>query len=899
MSPERWERLMALFESAERLEPADREAFLRRECPDDPELAAEVLDMLAEDVPTSFIRSPLAPRRPSRETDPCLEGREVEEFRVIRRLGSGGSGVVYLAEQPRLCRLVALKVLPREGRDERTLQRFAREAIAAAALEHPHIVAVFASGAREGREGFAWYAMRYVRGWDLNEELERQRGLRTGRSEGPLAWPPFDGPDYTAHAVERLAALADAIAHAHVKGIVHRDVKPHNVMLDERGEAHLTDFGIALDERFGSLTQTGGLQGTPFYMSPEQLRTLDQSVDHRTDVYSLGVVLYEVLSLRRPFEGRTSQEVFQRISREDPPPLSRANPRVPLDLTTIVGKAMAKKPGWRYATAAELAADLRRFLRHETIVARPPSRLERCSRWTEKHRVGVLAATAIVLALALGAAVAAGFSRHAREAAEIERIERALAADPSVLPEDELIALRLRVDELAAERSALSTELARAVARAERWFEEHRRAERDLLEAQRAVILAPVLPELGAEVQREVEDTALATFHLRAERAALLHPRDPELASLARVDSTWPRLELRLHPRHPPVPGLERARVFLRRIDSYASERGEEISVGGFPLEATAVPPGEYFVVVDLPGFGFAELRRWLRPRLEPYTFDVSLRETRAVLDLERMKAIPAGSVALAFPEPGHLGCFAAGARAEVGAFHVELATASNAEFERYLRESEDAPPELWTELGYRPDGRHLPSWSDLVRARESEWNELPAVGFTYAEALSYLEWRGLSLPLHHEAERYLRGAEGWLAPNQPPSGIAAPADAGFVNAIDPRVTPAAGSRPHYELYLIHAQAVRARPYRQAPEGLFHALGNVAEYTASGVVERYGDELYVAPYQVLILGASGWDSRVCGAPSGPLSWRAHTKWGIDAAHRRCSIGIRGIKRERP
>ncbi|MBL8901531.1 MAG: protein kinase, partial [Planctomycetes bacterium] len=709
-----------------------------------------------------------------------------------------------------------------------------------------------------------------------------QRAVQQGRFDGPLAWPPFDGPDYIAHAVERLAALAEAIQFAHDRRVVHRDVKPQNAMLDERGELLLTDFGIALDERFGTITQTGPMQGTPFYMSPEQLRALTDPVDHRTDIYSLGVVLYEALSLQKPFDGRTSQEVFERISRFEPKPLAHWNPRVPRDLATIVEKAMEQQPPWRYASAGELAADLRRFLRHESIVARPPSPAERLRRWARRKRTPLLLAAAVLLALWIGWFAATKASQRERYRAAQFTLERGFTGDPRALPHTELVALRGQVEALARLRRDLPAELAATLERAERWFDEHRRTEIAELEAQRRSALGAPVPAVGPNVHREANVTDLAAFRLRAQRAADLHPFDTTLAALASEESTWPRLALRLHGRHPEIGGLERARVFLQPIDSYASAREAAIEVGAFPLRETAVRPGEYFVVVVMPGH-FAELRRSLLPRLERYDFEVWLRPTSAVIDPLRMKEIPEGDVELRFPDAGHSGCFAAGTRTSVRAFHVDRAITSNGEFELYLQETGDAPPQLWIELGYRAPGQHQKAWEDLI-AGYANWADLPAVGFTYPEALRYAEWRGMSLALHHEAERYLRGADGWLSPSEPPTGVPVPTTPGLVNALDPRPTPNGVERDMYALYLSNAKPVREPSYQQAPEGLFHALGNVAEYTASNVVERFGDQLYVAPHQVLILGASGWDSRMSGNPTGPISWRAHTKWGVDYAH---------------
>jgi hypothetical protein len=183
--------------------------------------------------------------------------------------------------------------------------------------------------------------------------------------------------------------VADALHCAHEHGLVHRDVKPQNLLLQENRRVQVGDFGLVRDESLGSLTRTGELAGTPYYMSPEQAKIVRASVDHRTDVYSLGVVLYELATHQRPFEGKTSADVLTKIRDTHPSGLRSLNPHLPRDLETICLKAMAKEPRDRYATAAELRDDLRRFLAHEAIVAKPPTWLAHAGRWMRRHRYKV------------------------------------------------------------------------------------------------------------------------------------------------------------------------------------------------------------------------------------------------------------------------------------------------------------------------------------------------------------------------------------------------------------------------------------------------------------------------------------------------------------------------------
>src|SRR5690606_18715415 len=199
---------------------------------------------------------------------------------------------------------------------------------------------------------------------------------------------------YLAACAEIAAQVADALACAHAAGVVHRDVKPSNVLLRRDGSAVLTDFGLARQEGGPAVTVTGDFAGTPFYVSPEQAR--GDAIDHRTDVYSLGVTLYELLTLRRPFEAESTAEALDRILRDEAEDPRRFNPAIPADLAAIVGKAMAKDRAQRYAGAGDFAEDLRAYVSGEPVRARPPSRTQRLWRWARREpwRAGLVATAA-------------------------------------------------------------------------------------------------------------------------------------------------------------------------------------------------------------------------------------------------------------------------------------------------------------------------------------------------------------------------------------------------------------------------------------------------------------------------------------------------------------------------
>lgn len=304
--------------------------------------------------------------------------QSVGRFTVLERLGRGGFGVVYKAADPLLGRHVAIK-LPRAGYFSSTEdeERFFREARNAARLQHPHIVRIHEV---DRHHGVPYIVSEYIAGRTLADLLaERRLEFR--------------------EAANLIAGVAEALEYAHAQHVVHRDIKPSNILLDESSRPYVTDFGLARrDDLEITITVEGQVLGTPAYMSPEQAAGEQQRVDRRTDVYSLGVVLYHAISGSLPFRGSRRMLVRQ-VIHEEPLPPRRINDEVPRDLETITLKAMAKEPSRRYATAQEFADDLRRWVRGEPIHARPAGRLERTWRWCRRNPViaSLWAAIAILL----------------------------------------------------------------------------------------------------------------------------------------------------------------------------------------------------------------------------------------------------------------------------------------------------------------------------------------------------------------------------------------------------------------------------------------------------------------------------------------------------------------------
>lgn len=343
--PDRWRQIEPILDQALDLLPGERGAFLNTACGGDTALRAEVEALLAADERAgNFLGAPageyaadlLAADTGEIEGEESLEGCQVGPYRLLREVGCGGMGVVYEAEDSRLGRRVAVKFLPREySRDRKAKERFLREARAASAVDHPNLCTVHDVGEWEGR---LYTVLTYYEGETLKERLRR-------------------GPMSIIEARDVAIQMARGLARAHDAGIVHRDIKPSNVILTRRGEVKILDFGIAKrDNEEITLTPTGSSWGTPAYMSPEQIR--GEPVDGRTDVWSLGVVMYEMLAGRRPFGGEGVQEMLSSILIRVPELFASVRPEVPQALSEAVFKALAKDRDRRYASAAELLTDL-------------------------------------------------------------------------------------------------------------------------------------------------------------------------------------------------------------------------------------------------------------------------------------------------------------------------------------------------------------------------------------------------------------------------------------------------------------------------------------------------------------------------------------------------------------
>jgi WD40 repeat protein/serine/threonine protein kinase len=495
----------------------DREAFLARHG-DLTASLAECLDAL------EFVEA-AGPQLHSGGEAPTLDfagSLPLGDFRILREVGRGGMGVVYEAMQLSLGRRVALKVLPfAAALDAKHLQRFKNEAQAAAHLHHQNIVPVYATGCERG---VYYYAMQFIEGQTLAAVIADLRDhaelLRISRERAPTrppepapavvtspyvpkaagapspsdSWPttpgdvlPIPVPESTTpkagisterstqtQEYYRTVALlgvqaAEALEHAHQLGIVHRDIKPANLLVEGGLGAlatgvHLwvTDFGLAYCQGQAGLTMSGDLVGTLRYMSPEQALAQRVVIDQRTDIYSLGATLYELLTLQPAFPGRDRQELLRQIAFDDPRPCRLSNPAIPRELETIVGKAMEKNPAERYATAQELADDLHRYLKDEPVHARRPTPWQKAKKWARRNRPVVWSAgvSLAVLVLLTIAGLLISIARISGKQEEVDRANRDLAATNDALRFHVYsYGIALAERELAANHSARAEEL--------------------------------------------------------------------------------------------------------------------------------------------------------------------------------------------------------------------------------------------------------------------------------------------------------------------------------------------------------------------------------------------------------------------------------------------------------
>ena len=448
LTPERYRQVKRVFQEACRLAPVERGAYIEDACGADADLRGEVEALLAHDQETFPVKpgisaaaalglgrmdvharegsSGQAGFRPT----PAKVPERIGHYRIIRKIGQGGMGVVFEAEQDHPRRTIALKVIRSGIASEQLLRRFKYEAQVLGRLQHPGIAQVYEAGTAEveTESGLAveqpFFAMEYVRGRPLNELL--------GQGDWTIR-----------QRLELFAAICDAVQHAHQKGVIHRDLKPANILIDEAGQPKILDFGVArvtdADVQMTTLqTDVGQLIGTLPYMSPEQVAGDSRELDTRSDVYALGVVCFELLTGRLPYDlaAKTIPEAARTIAEEDPTRLSSIDRVFRGDLDTIVSKALEKDKNRRYQSASDLAADIRRYLSDQPIAARPATTLYQLRKFARRNRVLVASLVGIAATLIVATVVSTGLAIWARGAEELARERLVQAEDAQQFAEE-------------------------------------------------------------------------------------------------------------------------------------------------------------------------------------------------------------------------------------------------------------------------------------------------------------------------------------------------------------------------------------------------------------------------------------------------------------------------------
>ncbi|MEQ8767425.1 MAG: SUMF1/EgtB/PvdO family nonheme iron enzyme [Planctomycetota bacterium] len=849
MSQDRWELIKELFYQALELPPEERAAFLQRI--EEAAIREEVAALLrGEEESESFLRPRWLP--------------PLEDFEILRELGNGGVGVVYLAEQKSLKRRVAIKVMRDYlGASEQKILEFRLEPQRVASLNHPSIVPVYAVSRPEE---IPYFIMEYIPGRSLKALLDGLGSAEQAEQQCAKLWPgPPSDEVYTVRVARLMAEVADALHACHEQGLLHQDMKPGNILLDLSGAPHLVDFGVA--RAIDRNTLTGPPIGTPYYMSPEQAHVRKPRVDARSDVYSLGVVLYEMLTLERPFERETYTQIFRAIREYDPPAVRKRNPRVHPDLQTICHQAMDKEADRRYPSAKAFAEDLRRFLDHEPTVAKPQKAVERWWRRVKRHPGRWVSGLLIALALSVGWVAAEAWAKSSRVERVLVRAEESIreaeAVGMTLLTatdlERELRQLSDRISELSQLRGALTAledEPEHLGPAHERVVErlKHRIAERGRR------ILDQLTEVFQQEARLEASKGALDELAyqqgiaLVTRAAELLPDREAALTkSLALI--ALPSISVRTA-----EPGAE---VFLRKLDpNFGQPLGDAPgeSIGKTPIREHSVLPGYYRVRVIGSG-GEAE---WtIRVEGAGQTIDlgeVALRPTAEVT--AEMVLIPAGDFVYSAPLPplSENGCPILSGTIPMEAFWIDRYEVTNTEYRRFVIETGHPAPAGWPR-----------DWADNW---EESWDRLPVAWVSVFDAQAYALWAGKRLPMYIEWQRSARGASGMKYPwSRILKGITSRIGPlaslieskpwwgtgvfqGFVQtdawsnlvanvragepaySFSPYFNSEADREEQWRVYLERTRPVDEYPLGRSESGLHQLVGNVSEWTESMAINE-------------------------------------------------------------
>ncbi|QDV07283.1 Serine/threonine-protein kinase PrkC [Planctomycetes bacterium Poly30] len=854
------DRLFEVVDQALQLPAEERESYLLEAYAGNAELLAEARRLVAAEVPMDFLEPPSRPGNP--DASGPSRGARLGDFELLKEVGRGGMGTVYRARQLSLGRVVAVKVLAGGRRlDPLALERFQREAVAASKLSHSALVSVMASGVEED---CAWFAMPLIEGHDLHAELMEQ----SIANYGAAILPAFGTPEYTSAVCKQIAHLAEGLEHAHSEGVIHRDVKPRNILIDRHGEMWLADFGLAKSVGDQTITETGALQGTPFYMSPEQTRALRDPIGPRTDVYSLSVVLYELLTLRRPFQGEDLQDLLNKISSGTPEKLRALNTKIPRDLCVICETGMSHRPSDRYETARALAEDLHRFLAGESILAQPLPLARRATRWMAKHPWKTLIPGAAAAVLVTGFLVARAERKRTLQDGILSSI-RALtqANDPSP-------------GQLAAAWAALG--------KVDRGDVPSLRDHPRVLEA-RSMIEVEIQGRLksideavlegkgprfdsrfGPDLELAPEPAKLVDGIVRANEGAALFPGHAGLEKRAMIAGILPRVDAVV------ADSLlqgSTAAVYAQLIDPLTGDLSPVSELGPTPVKGMPLSPGIYRFTVVLSDGRFAEIERELEFGSEDqgFTFWPRTQEeiaARCVLVEPESEDFPEGerTPQCWIPQQGAL----------LESFWLSRSELSHGDYLEFLKGTSMEAPGFWLDAGFDAirmefTGPNIPVGFDFDR-----WKTLPCVLIPYAELRLAAEWFGLRVPTHLELEYGHRGSELRLQSSstgigEAPSGAQLP----VVGRADFTGNPEHGG--YYFHVCSQLEPVQLPAARTEPLGLYHPLGNVAEFTSTLA-------LAVSPTITGSRLGHGSGHTVLG-----VSWLTSTDAASFAVHESCSV----------
>ena len=877
VNQKRWSRIQELFNDALDLPEKEHEDFVRRASAGDDALADEVLALLAthlgrderQPLPGPLARANEQVRTKDRvvPNGDFKVGQAVGDFELVREIGRGGMGVVFLARQLSLPREVALKILPIHLlTSAETVERFSREGRSAARLHHPNIVSIYEAGESEKAH---FIAMEYMPAGDLAQELKLQ--VEEGPTKGNLQPPKPLGR--FAHCAELIAQVAEGVHYAHLANLIHRDIKPQNLLITTEGGLKLADFGLVHDEALDSMTQAGALMGTVPYMSPEQASRSKHKIDKRTDIYSLGAVLYELLTLKPAFAGKSQQDVIDQIAVADPTPMRRINKKIPFDLEVICQTAMARQPSGRYQTALAFAKDLRRFLNHESIIARPPSAASLIKRHLQRR----WRRYALLLAIP---ASSLSTSYVLQERATENRREALLSQTESSLDRSDSLDAALEapglaplemyqwIETLSQERDQLSPDLRdRLESLIDRYDDKIESLKSAALVGMEAAFRTPK----GIEpVDSQGIQDAFAALRL-AETLTRPVKREPQ-GELNPLNAIRPKLSVTATDEagDPIV-----ARVALRELDPSSGSPMGLRDLGETPLAARPIPIGFYRIVVVPAGGAPREFTRLIDRTVRDLEIECVVR--RGEDPHKGMAEVGGGEMML----PGEYGATVSphvGRTVVVRPFYVARGTVTVGEYLEFLRAEGLPRPAFWALTASSPDD----PWPQLLGG---EANDLPMTGVSWEEARAYAEWKGLRLLSDIERDFVARGPSGQEYLDSATSSTEFFADW-------PKVDESNGGSAIdiAQSYLKNAlTSLGSDPTKVKPFGVEHLLGNVAEWTES-LGTDFDGSTYVPALKGRVVAGCAWMGRNYEETSlcSRYSWGVGPNWALPRLGFRCA-----------